>query len=273
MATDHALPRSEKGSFSMHHNGVLFIQTILATVFFSPFSLEFKKSNNMCIAAITPSFHHLIKNSSAESLDAAASKPDPDLLQALTAEAARSGNIPALHYALHDLSVAPAPFILPAIANGRPEVTSCLLDAGLDVNYRIPGHTGTPLVSAALFAKIDLLRLLLARGADPNLDNCGHGQFQLRPLAAAADGWMLDSDAAEAMRVLLEEGRARWEGSAALQVAAKKGREECVRVLVGHGADVDEVVERVSGKRALALAKEAGFEKIVAYLTEKGARE
>lgn len=128
-------------------------------------------------------------------------------------------------------------------------------------------------MSAALFAKIGLLRLLLARGADPNLENCGHGQFQLRPLAAAADGWMPDHDAAEAMRVLLEEGGARWERSAALQVAAKKGKGECVKVLVEHGADVDEVVEKVDEKSALALAREEGFEDIVAYLREKGARE
>lgn len=84
---------------------------------------------------------------------------------------------------------------------------------------------------------------------------------------------MLDRDAAEAMRILLEEGGARCEGSAALQVAAKRGKLECVRVLVEHGADMGEIVERVDGRSALVLAREGGFEEIVAYLRGKGARE
>ena len=98
----------------------------------------------------------------------------------------------------------------------------------------------------------------------------------MRPLAATAEGWSIrDKDAAKAMEVLLEGG-ARWEGSGALQIAAVRGRVECVRVLVRAGADVDEVVgriEEVQGRRAVELAGEKGFEDVVGVLREGGARE
>lgn len=46
---------------------------------------------------------------------------------------------------------------------------------------------------------------------------------------------------------------------------------ECVKVLVGQGADVDEIVGRVEKKSALRLAKERGCEEIVRILKAWGA--
>lgn len=97
------------------------------------------------------------------------------------------------------------------------------------------GYFGNPLTCASFFRKIPLIEFLLLRGADPNMKNCGWGQFQLEPLAAAAAGWRKDAEAAKVMEIVLNGG-ARWEGSGALQVAAQKGRPECVKVLgVGGG--------------------------------------
>ncbi len=162
--------------------------------------------------------------------------------------------------------------IIPALSVDNPDVLACLFDAGLDINYRIPGYTGTPLTGASAFAKVELVRFLLARGADPNLENCGWGQFHLKPLAATARGWVSDEDAAEAMKVLLDGG-ARWEGSAALQLTAKAGKAECVKLLIGRGADVDEIVTRVEGKSALRLAEEGRCEEVVRILNGQGAEE
>ncbi len=163
--------------------------------------------------------------------------------------------------------------IIPALSVDNPDVLACLLDAGLDIDYRIPGYIGTPLTGASAFAKVELIKSLLARGADRNLENCGWGQFHLKPLAAAAaQGMVRDEDAAEAMKVLLDGG-GRWEGSAALQLAAKAGKVECVKLLVGRGADVDEIVTRVEGKSALRLAKESGCEEVVRILNAQGAKE
>ena len=72
----------------------------------------------------------------------------------------------------------------------------------------------------------------------------------------------------------MQEGRAGWEGSGALQIAAKKGRVECVKVLVEAGADVEEKVGKVEGgKRAMELAREGGYEGAVEVLRGKEARE
>ena len=136
----------------------------------------------------------------------------------------------------------------------------------------MPGYSGNPLTCAAAFAKVPLIKYLLSKGADPNMVNCGWGQFQLRPIAAAAQGWMKDTDAAAAMEVLLAGG-ARWEGSGALQVAAREGKVECVRVLVGRGADVNEVVERIEARSAILCAVEKGHSEIITGLRANGAKE
>lgn len=140
-----------------------------------------------------------------EALDAAATKPDQTQLLDLAKEAARSESIPALEYAI-SLGAQPSQVIIPALSVDNPDVLACLLDAGLDINYRIPGYTGTPLTGASAFAKVELVKSLLARGADPSLENCGWGQFHLRPLAAAAQGTVRDEDAADVMKVLLDGG-------------------------------------------------------------------
>lgn len=205
-----------------------------------------------------------------EALNAAAAKPDPSDLHRIAKEAARSGNVAALKYAI-SLGAEPSRMILPALSIDNPDSLVCLLDAGLDVNYRIPGYTGTPLTGSAAFAKVELIKALLSHGADPNLENCGWGQFQLKPIAAAAQGLSKDEDAAEAIKALLEGG-AKWEGSAALQLAAKDGKLECVKLLVGRGADVGEIVTKVEEQGALKLAEERGADEVASVLREHGAK-
>lgn len=206
-----------------------------------------------------------------EALDNAAAQPDRTQLHSLAKEAAGLEDIAAVKYAI-SLGAQPSEMIIPALSLDKPDILACLLDAGLEINYRIPGYTGSPLTGASAFAKTELVKTLLARGADPNLENCGWGRYHLRPPAAAAQGWMKDEEAAETIRVLLDGG-ARWEGSAALQLAAGRGRVECVKVLVGAGADVNEIVGRVEEKSALRLAEEKGCEEVVRILKARGAKE
>lgn len=65
--------------------------------------------------------------------------------------------------------------IVPTLSLGKPDVLSCLLD----VDYRIPGYSGS-----SAFAENELVKTLLVRGADPNV---------------------LDREAGETTRVLLDE--------------------------------------------------------------------
>ncbi|MDI1490516.1 MAG: hypothetical protein OHK93_001720 [Ramalina farinacea] len=210
-----------------------------------------------------------------DSLITASQNPDPSILLNLAKSAARDANTPTLSFRLHDLSVAASSLIIRALAStDAPAAVGALLKAGLDPrkismvdfmrsdcgstahpptpDYHVLGHQGTPLCLASLHAKLPLIRHLLASGADPNLTNIGYGGDSLRPLTCYAAGWQLDSDAAEAMRVLMDEG-------GALQISAKKGREGCVKVLEERGADVEESVGKVEGgKRAMVLAREGG---------------
>jgi ankyrin repeat protein len=55
-----------------------------------------------------------------------------------------------------------------AVASDQPDVVAWLLDAGADVNAR-QQQDYTPLMGAAANARMELLDLLLARGADPSL--------------------------------------------------------------------------------------------------------
>lgn len=135
----------------------------------------------------------------------AAAQPDRIQLHDLAKEAAGSEDIAAVKYATF-LGAEPSQMIVSTLSLDKPDVLSYLLDAGLDINYRIPGYSGSPLTSASAFAKTELVKTLLARGADPILENCGWGQFQLRPLAVAAQGWVLDKDAAETITFLLDVG-------------------------------------------------------------------
>lgn len=91
--------------------------------------------------------------------------------------AARQGNMVVLRYLLNQGADASNPKAganqngLPAIgeaaASGKPEVVSLLLNHGADVNMQwvVDGAGGTPLISAAREGHLEVVRLLLSKGA------------------------------------------------------------------------------------------------------------
>ena len=98
---------------------------------------------------------------------------------------------------------------------GRTEAALALLDAGLDVNEAVSGSTLLSLAAGENHP--DLVRALLARGADPNLRNPG--------------------------------------GLSPMMVASSRGYPRIVRILVEAGADPEvRAVGRSEGKRAIDLA-------------------
>jgi hypothetical protein len=105
----------------------------------------------------------------------------------------------------------------------------------------------TPFLRAAQSGDITLMRLLLARGADPKIPTTN----SVTALAVAAGiGWVegvtyewSEADNVEAVKMCLDLGidvNARdGDGRAALHGAAHKGRNAVVRLLVDHGAKLD----------------------------------
>lgn len=46
-------------------------------------------------------------------------------------------------------TIDPKDLVISALCSGLPEVYACLLDAGLGINHRLPGYTGSALVTAS----------------------------------------------------------------------------------------------------------------------------
>ena len=149
------------------------------------------------------------------------------------------------------------------VPNGEQamEFIKLLLDRGVNVNARVKANTeirngqratwlneagATPFLRAALCGDIEVMKLLLAHGADPKIDTEDH----TTPLMAAAgvgysDGFIHDrsvEETVEAMKLILDLGAdvnaANKQGLTALHGAAHKAALEEIKLLVEHGANL-----------------------------------
>jgi ankyrin repeat protein len=118
----------------------------------------------------------------------------------------------------------------------------------------------TPFYIAAVAADVDVMRLLLALGADPTIGSVNH----TTPLMVAAGRVRLDyesrireEDAVDALKLLLETGAdvnaINDAGETALHAAALAGLDRVVEYLVQQGASL--TARTKDGKTALALAE------------------
>jgi ankyrin repeat protein len=137
-----------------------------------------------------------------------------------------------------------------------------LLDKGADVNHRVRDSSetrtvftnqwldengATAFLRASQSGDLELMKLLLARGADPAIETAlGVSALQV----AAGIGWVegitfewSPQATLEAVKMLLELGldpnRQADTGRVALHGAAHKGRADVIQVLVDHGARMD----------------------------------
>ena len=97
------------------------------------------------------------------------------------------------------------------------------------------GHLGNPLAYATTKDKLELVKVLLEEGADPNrrcLAHVGSGHY-LRQSARSAS--------LEMTKALLEHG-AKIKYSGAIQEAARLGRLDVLELLSEYGADLDETL-------------------------------
>src|SRR5580692_9082709 len=119
----------------------------------------------------------------------------------------------------------------------------------------------TPFVRAALSGDIEVMRLLLEHGADPNIATT-QGTTSL--MAASGINWIpgqtyshSEADYVEAVQLCLERGApvnaANSLGLTAMHGAANRGWESVIRILADHGARVD--VKDNAGRTPMTFAQ------------------
>ena len=156
-----------------------------------------------------------------------------------------------------------------AAMGGKPQVMQTLMDFGLGVDHEID-KMGSPLSIAIREEKVDMVRFLLEKGADPN------GMYWIPPETFLIKAASLPSS--NILKSLLDYG-AKLQGSAALKGAAEEGRVDSAKVLLKHGADIDEVfrLDLFEDKRdivgsALHVAVKRKQKEFVSFLLASGAR-
>jgi ankyrin repeat protein len=199
---------------------------------------------------------------------------------------ANKGKWTPLYLATDNRNIEGGDFPVPKPDLDHLEYIKFLLDHGANPNAQAKDNTltrtiftmqwftedgATPFVRAAQSSDLELLKLLLAHGADP-LMKTNHGDTALT--AASGIGWVdgvtyerSARENVETVKFLLELGldpnAANDDGRTPLMVAAAKGRTEVIQLLVDHGAkldtrdkgsrDTDTLVSQISGHTWEAL--------------------
>ena len=151
-------------------------------------------------------------------------------------------------------------FLSAVTRNDVALVVRVLGDCQVDVNYQTRLTGETALATAAGLGYVEIVRLLLDRGAEINVRN----SKGMTPLLMAAHGGRT-----EIVSMLIKAGAdvdtpEREYGFTPLIVASSKGHAETVEALLDAGAD--ENIRANNGLTALQLARDSGHEAVVKLL-------
>ncbi len=151
--------------------------------------------------------------------------------------------------------------VFEAAATGRGDRLGALLDADPGLCHATSADGWSPLHLASFFGYLDLVALLLARGADPMIRSTN--PLNNTPLHAAMAGHH-----AEVALLLLEHGSdpngRQASGWAPLHEAARHGDLNLVGMLLDHGADPG--VASDDGTTPSSLARAAGHTALASVL-------
>jgi ankyrin repeat protein len=152
-----------------------------------------------------------------------------------------------------------------AVLRGQIDVVRLLLNSGADPNTRTT-QGSTLLHDAALKGHLEMAALLLDRGAKVNLPNAAGAT----PLHDAALGGSVPVAALLIARGADVNARDKESGATPLHNAASWGRREAAEFLVKKGADAN--ARTNSGKTAYELAVENGHDALAALLRPPGSQ-
>ena len=147
----------------------------------------------------------------------------------------------------------------------HPDIAELLLDLGAQINFRQHDLGMTPLDWAASEGKLEMVRALLKRGANPN---AGKGATRSAPIQQCANSGNI-----EILKALLDAGAdvdAMDAGQCALSTAALNGHVEFIKTLLEAGANPNQADD--SGTTPLHSAVAGKKLTIVKMLVTSGAK-
>jgi ankyrin repeat protein len=149
--------------------------------------------------------------------------------------------------------------------NGHAGIVERLLGAGADPNTAMPDGE-TVLMTAARTGNVDVVKTLLARGADVRARERSRGQTALM--------WAAAENNAGVIKALIDAGadmneRSRGGSFTPYLFAVRAGHIDASRTLIEAGAKVDETLP--DGTSALVLATINAHYELAAFLVDKGA--
>ncbi|XP_054843757.1 ankyrin repeat, SAM and basic leucine zipper domain-containing protein 1 [Eublepharis macularius] len=154
-----------------------------------------------------------------------------------------------------------------ALTTGNLSVIEELLNSGVSVESTFK-FGWTPLMYAASVVNVELMRILLDRGANASFD-----KDQYTVLMAACTARASEEQILRGVELLLSRNAnpnaACRKKNTALMYAAREGHPQVVTLLVAHGSQVN--VQDENGYTALTWAARQGHKKVVFKLLELGA--
>ncbi|MCE9507219.1 MAG: ankyrin repeat domain-containing protein [Alphaproteobacteria bacterium] len=149
-----------------------------------------------------------------------------------------------------------------AVTKGNLSATRAFLDKHPSCVNQPIINSAVPLMRAAYYQQLEVARILLVKGADPNIGDLSDWTALIY---AARNGQL------EMIDLLLEHGAAidrkvESSGLTALMFAALMGQDEAVSLLLEKGADAG--VKSIAGETALGFAKREGYPQAVVLLKE-----
>ncbi len=152
--------------------------------------------------------------------------------------------------------------LIQAAARNDAKQMEALLKSGVNPNAVVDEWGENALMHAVLFGNVDMTRLLLEAGADPNLKGRG-----FTPLGMAAL-----QGRAQIVRLLLKAGadvdRKSSDGNTPIIAASIMHRAEVVRALLPYHPDMS--IWNREGRVSLGIAVQEGSKDIVAMMLEAG---
>jgi len=145
--------------------------------------------------------------------------------------------------------------LMTAARTGVTEVVQLLLEHGANINVQEPKRGQTALMWAISFRNPEVAKLLIEKGADVSLKTRKYQESGYTPMVLEAYAGNVEGT---------PQG-----GYNALMFASRVGDMETSKLLLSHGADINETSTEEGS--ALIIASAGGFEDLAMYFLEQGA--